>query len=167
VRRRLRLASLTVHVLASVGWTGAVAVFLALSLAGVASDDATLVRAAYVAMGWADTWVLVPLAVASLGSGLVEGLVTRWGLLLHWWVVFKLAITVLATVVLLAYTTTLSALAEAARAGGAPEELRAPTVVVHSAGALALLVAATLLATVKPRGLTPRGVRRRARAAAA
>lgn len=162
--RRLRLAGLTLHVLASVGWTGAVVVYLALAVAGVTSDDEVLVRGAYAAMGWADSAVLVPLALASLVSGVVQGLATRRGLLLHWWVVVKLVLTVLATAVLLAYTRTLGALAEAASTGAPVAELRSASVVLHSGAALAVLVVTTLLATYKPRGVTRRGWRRQQQA---
>ena len=47
---RLRKLILLAHVTASVGWLGAVAGFLALAVAGVASDDVQTVRAAYLAM---------------------------------------------------------------------------------------------------------------------
>jgi len=72
VSRRLRRASLTLHVLSSVGWFGAVGVFLALSVVAVGSDDGQVVEAAYVTMGWSGGWVLVPLALASLTTGVVE-----------------------------------------------------------------------------------------------
>jgi hypothetical protein len=60
----------------------------------------------------------------------------------------------LATIVLLLYTATLAHLAEA---DGSAAELESPTVVVHAALALILLVAATVLAVFKPAGLTKRG----------
>lgn len=60
----LRKLSLTVHVSSSVAWIGAVAAFLALSIAGVASDDADTVRAAYVAMNLIGQFVIVPLGSA-------------------------------------------------------------------------------------------------------
>ena len=46
----VRKFALTVHVTSSVGWLGAVAVFLALAVAGLTSMDAQMVRAAYLAM---------------------------------------------------------------------------------------------------------------------
>ena len=47
---RLRKFALTAHVTCSVGWLGAVAGFLALAVAGLTSQDAQMVRAAYLAM---------------------------------------------------------------------------------------------------------------------
>ena len=47
-------------------------------------------------------FVIVPLAIASLLTGVVQALATPWGLFRHYWVVIKLFLTVFATLVLLA-----------------------------------------------------------------
>ena len=162
-----RKALLSLHVLSSIGWVGAVLVYLALGIAAVTSSDTTLIRSAYVAMDWAAWVVLVPLALASLGTGLVQSLATSWGLFRHYWVIFKLGITLVATAVLVTYTGTLEAYADVAtRETFSPSDLellRSPSVVVHSTGALILLSIATLLAVYKPTGLTRRGHRLRPR----
>lgn len=158
---RARKFVLTAHVVSSVGWLGAVAGVLALAIAGSTSSDEQTVRAAYVAMdvtGWA---VLVPLALASLVTGVVQSLGTTWGLFRHYWVVFKLLITLFATAILLMYTETLNALASIATSGGDLGALRTPSVVLHAGAALLLLLASTVLAVFKPRGMTPYGWRRR------
>lgn len=46
----LRKLVLTAHVTFSVGWLGAVAVFLAFVITGLTSQDAQIVRSAYQAM---------------------------------------------------------------------------------------------------------------------
>lgn len=48
---RLSKFALTAHVTSSVGWLGAVAGFLALAVAGLTSQDAQMVRAAYTSRG--------------------------------------------------------------------------------------------------------------------
>lgn len=63
-----RKAALATHVMVSVGWIGAAASFLVLALAG-----ATI----YPALELMGRWVLVPLSLASLVSGLVLSLGTR------------------------------------------------------------------------------------------
>ena len=162
---RLRRLALTVHVASSVGWLGSVAVVLALALAGATSNDPELVRAVDIAMEFAGWTVLVPLSLASLASGLVQALGTSWGLFRHYWVIIKLAMNVLASVVLLLYMQTLGALADAA---DDPESrldvLSSPSPVVHAAAALLLLVVATVLAIYKPRGRTRYGQRKARRA---
>jgi hypothetical protein len=160
----LRKFALTAHVTSSVGWLGAVAGFLALAVVGLASQDAQTVRAAYLVMepiGW---FVLVPLAFTSLLTGLVQALGTTWGLFRHYWVLFKLLINVLATVVLLLYMQTLDyfagVAAETALSSGDLSGLRSPSPVLHAGAALLLLLVATTLAVYKPRGMTPYGRRR-------
>jgi hypothetical protein len=147
---------LTAHVAASVGWLGAVTVSLALAVAGLAADDAETARSAYVALELTGWYVLVPLSLSSLATGLVQSLGTAWGLFRHYWVVFKLLINLLATALLLMYMPTLDALANAA----APRREASP--VLHAAAAVVLLLTATVLGVYKPRGLTPYGRRRRA-----
>ena len=161
MRRRLWKLALTAHVVASVGWLGAIAAFLGLAIVGLTSQDAQLVRAVNLAAEPLTLFVILPLALASLITGIVESLTTPWGLFRHYWVVFKLAIAVVATVVLLAYTETVGHFADrAARPDVALDELRSASFVLHSSAALLLLVAATLLALFKPRGLTRHGWRK-------
>ena len=154
-----RKLALTAHVAASVGWLGAVAAVLALSLAALAVDDPDEVRAAYVATELAGWFVLVPLSIASLVTGVVQSLGTPWGLFRHYWVTAKLLINVLATVVLLLYMQTLGGLADLARHEVAIGELRSLSPALHGTAALLLLLVATALGVYKPRGLTRRGQR--------
>ncbi|MBC7286430.1 MAG: DUF2269 domain-containing protein, partial [Hoeflea sp.] len=106
--------------------------------------------------------VLIPLSVASLLTGIVQSLGTPWGLVRHYWVLFKLVLNVVATVILLLYTRTVDHYAGiAARPETTLDELRAPTFVIHAAAAALFLVCAMVLAIYKPRGLTPFGVRSR------
>ena len=121
-----------------------------------------MVRAAWIAMeltGWS---VIVPLSLASLLSGLVQALGTTWGLFWHYWVLFKLLLTVLATSVLLLHLPTVSLLAGVAaepdrvNLGGLRGEL------LHAGGGLLVLLVTTTLSVYKPRGLTPYGRRKSA-----
>src|SRR5205823_11372548 len=94
----LRKLALTAHVVSSVGWLGAVAGFLALAVAGLTSRDAQLVRGAYLAMGLTASFVIVPLSLASLLTGLIQALGTTWGLFGRYWILAKLLITILAMI---------------------------------------------------------------------
>ena len=165
---RTRKLCLTVHVSVSVGWLGAVAAFLALAITALSSDEPDLVRGAYLAMDVAGWWVLVPLSVACLLTGLVQSLGTHWGLLRHYWVLATLLINVTATVVLVLFMGTLGELTGRLRAPGLTDAvvlgLRDPSPVVHAAAALAVLLLATGLSIVKPRGRTRYGQRRQMRA---
>jgi hypothetical protein len=111
----LRKFALAAHLIVSVGWIGAVIGYLALGVATVTSQDAQTVRAAWIAMELTGWYVIVPLALAALLTGLVMALGTPWGLFRHYWVLISLVLTILATVVLLLHMPTVSSLADLAR----------------------------------------------------
>jgi uncharacterized membrane protein len=158
---RLRKFALTAHIASSVGWLGAIAAFLALAVVGLTSDDAQTVRGVYLVMEPAASFALVPLAFASLLTGLVQALGTTWGLFRHYWVVFKLVINLVSTIVLLIYLETFSSMARVAADPSADlGAVRNSSPVLHAAVALLLLLAATVLAVYKPRGMTPYGLRK-------
>src|SRR5712691_5240606 len=112
---QLRTFALAAHVTASVSRLGAVAAFLALAVAGLASHDTQMVRAAYLATELITWFVIVPLAFGSLLTGLVLSLGTSWGLFRHYWVLVKFMLTILATVLLLLHTQPIGLLAAVAR----------------------------------------------------
>jgi hypothetical protein len=158
-----RRLALTVHVTTSVGWLGAVAVTLALGVIGATSRDARTAQAAFLVLELVAPLVLIPLAVASLLSGTIQSVGTTWGLVRHYWVLFKLLINIGAIAVLLAYTQTLASLADTAAQPGFSSDSLGPmraSPAIHSALAPGLLVGATVLAVYKPRGMTRYGQRR-------
>ena len=161
--RGVRRLALTAHVVVSVGWLGAVAGFLALAIAGVASDDAQLVRAAYLGMDVTASFVIVPLGAGALVTGIVQAVGTKWGLFRHYWIIAKLSITTVATVLLLVHTRLIhfmrTVAAESTLAAGDFRSLRVQ-LVATAAGAVLALIVATTLAVYKPRGLTRYGWRR-------
>ena len=75
-----------------------------LAVAGLSSQDAEMMRAAYLAMGLTAWFVIVPLSFASLVTGLVQALGTKWGLFRRYWVLVKFLIAIFATIVLLIHT---------------------------------------------------------------
>jgi hypothetical protein len=159
----VRRLALTVHVASSVGWFGAVVVFLVLAAVGATSEDPRMVAAVLVAMEPITWWALVPFAFASLLSGIVSSLGTAWGLFGHYWVLFKLVLNLIATVVLVLYTRTIGLIAGAAAdptASGADLRALAASPLLHAGAALLVLLAATVLAVYKPRGRTRYGQRR-------
>jgi hypothetical protein len=159
----LRKFALTLHVTSSIGWFGAVAAFLALALAGMTNQDRELVRAAYLVMGLTTWYVIVPLCFASLLSGIVSSLFTKWGLFRYYWVLMKLVITSFATIVLLVHTQPIDRLSEiAAKTAvlGASLQNEQRLMVVASSAALLVLLVLTALSVYKPRGMTPYGWRK-------
>ena len=154
----VRKFALTAHVTCSVGWIGAVLVFLALAIVGLTSPEAQTVRGVYLAMEPAAWIVLVPLAFASLITGIIQGLGTTWGVFRHYWVLFKLLIAVFASLILLMYMETFRVMARVAADPTADlAVVRNASPALHAVLALLVLLVATVLAIYKPRGLTPYG----------
>jgi len=158
----LRRLALTAHVTSSVGLLGSIATFLLLAIVGLTSQDTQMVRSAYPAMELIARFVIVPLAFASLLTGLIQSLGTQWGLFRHYWVLAKLLITVFATIILLVKLQLIGYAARLAEEVILPRaDLRAAglQLVVHAASGLLVLLVPTILSVYKPRGLTPYGRR--------
>lgn len=146
---------LTLHVVTSVGFIGAVAAFLALAVAGASSTDPALLSAAYLGMNLITWPVIVPLASASLLLGVLQSLGTPWGLFRYYWVILKLVLTVVAIAVLLVQTPIISALAQAAPGGDLTDLASGRfAMILHSVGGMTVLVLVTALSIYKPRGMT-------------
>lgn len=158
---------LLLHIITSLGFLGAVAGFFATAIVGTVMADEAIVRGIYVAMAVVTWDVIVPLATASLLIGVVQALLTPWGLVRHYWVVVKLILTIVAYAVLLVRTATVNELANAAMTGRVATMGQAKmTLLIHSGGGLAVLLVVTVLSVYKPRGLTGYGARRQGRTSA-
>ncbi|MFI9029752.1 DUF2269 domain-containing protein [Streptomyces sp. NPDC053560] len=176
--RPARRATLVVHVVVSVAWLGLTLGLLALGIAAVAVGDGAsggagtsggtgtssaavdLAEAAYRSMKIFVDWLIVPLALLTLVTGLVLSLGTPWGLARHRWVVTKFWLTlgaVAATV--FALRTQVNSAAAAMTAGRpVPPEI---DLVAAPAVALTLYVFLTAVSVLKPWGPTARGRRLR------
>jgi len=159
----LRKFALTAHVTSSVGALGAVAAFLVLAIAGLAAKDSQMVRAAYLALDLTAWYVILPLVLASLVTGIVQSLGTPWGLFRHYWILAKLLLNVLVAIVLLLQMDGISYVA-----GVAAEITLSSTdllglrrsIRTHAAGGLLVLLVPVVLSLYKPRGVTRYGWRK-------
>jgi len=156
----LRKFVLTVHLTFSVGWIGAVVAYLALAVAAVTSQDAQTVRAAWIAMELTGWFVMVPLALAALLTGLVISLGTPWGLFRHYWVLITFVLTILSTVVLLLHMPTVCSLADVAREADGADLGGLGGDLLHPGLGLVVLLVITVLNVYKPRGTTSYGWRK-------
>jgi len=153
---------LTTHVAFSVGWIGALAGFLVLSVMGLISEDALTVRSAYIAMDLINRFVIVPAALLSVLTGIVQALSTPWGLFRHYWVLFKFLIIITATSMLLVKTGPINnmarAAAETALTSADMRGLRL-SILGHAIGGLTVLLWVMALGMYKLKAMTPYGVR--------
>lgn len=157
-----RKLALTIHVVSSVGWTGAVLAYLGVVLAVLLDRAPGDVASTWATFELIGRTVIVPLAVAAFISGLVMGLGTSWGIFRHYWVVFKLILTAVALVILLEHMSIVAAIAAAAARTPDDRSLTEAfnSELVHSVGGLLVLLTTAVLSIFKPRGVTPWGERR-------
>ncbi len=151
---------LAAHLSVSVGWIGALLAYLGLGVAASSSGDTQTIRAAWIAMEIIGWYVIVPLAVASLITGIGIALGTRWGLLRHYWVIFSLALTSFSVAVLVFHMPAVSSKADVARDAdqGHLESLGGD--LAHPSIGLVVLIGILVLNLYKPRGLTRYGRRK-------
>ncbi len=151
---------LTVHLVVSVGWIGTAMAYLALSVAAAAGRDPQVVRAAWIAkdvIGW---YVIVPLALGTLASGVLLSVVTPWGLIRHYWVLFSFLLTLFSVAVLLLRMPAVSVLARVAKSMPAVDLSRLEADLLHPGAGLLVLLGIATLNVYKPRGMTPYGWRK-------
>jgi len=161
----LRKFNLTAHITSSVGWLGAVASFLVLSIAGLTSRDVEIVRSAYLAMNLIGQFIIVPLSIAALLTGIVQSVGTHWGLFRYYWVLVKFILTIGATLLLLLHqyvaVTGAARQVSGALPGTLPTVGRLGTQLAGDAGlAVLVLFVITALGVYKPWGRTPYGRRK-------
>lgn len=155
----IRKLMLTVHVTSSVGWLGAIAAYIALNVPALAGDDEQTVRAAYLMMDVVMGYALLPLALASLVTGIVQALGSPWGLFRHYWVTISLALTTFAFAILVLH---LPAVEDSAAVAADPQAdvTHLGGDLFHSVGGLVVLLVPLALNMYKPRGMTRYGWRR-------
>jgi hypothetical protein len=156
----VRKFALTAHLTFSLGWIGAVVAYLALGIAAEISQDVPTVRAAWIGMELTGWYVIVPLALVSLLTGVVMALGTKWGLFRHYWVLFSLVLTVFATVVLLLHMPTVSSQAEVARHADSARLDALGGDFLHPGIGLVILLVVQVMNVYKPPGMTRYGRRK-------
>jgi hypothetical protein len=163
MRPRLSKFTLVAHITFSVGWIGSVAAFLVLNIARLASHDLEIVRGAYVSMNLLGLYIIVPLSIASLLTGLVQSLGTSWGLFRQYWTVAEFVLTIGATILLLTHYTLIARAARrvlASPTGTMPDLGQAGRELLVKAGlAILVLLITTALSIYKPWGFTEYGRR--------
>ena len=148
---RSRKVLLTVHVSVAAGLIGADLALLTLAVSGWRGSEAVSV---YPAMNLVSTWVVAPLAVTALVTGVLQGLMSPYGLLRYWWVTLKLAITLVLTgLVLFVVVPRLRGAADSALAEASEDFNGAQPVVYVVIFSLAVAAIALMagLAVYKPR----------------
>lgn len=137
------------------GWLGLTVGLLALGLAAFFTGNADTARAATRAMKIFGDWLIVPIALLALLTGLVLSLGSPWGLARHRWVWTKFWLTLITAS--LSIFSLRPGINEAAASGVADINL-----VIAPSVATATYLFITAISVLKPWGLTRRGRRLRA-----
>ncbi|WP_249998147.1 hypothetical protein [Actinoplanes sp. M2I2] len=150
---------LVLHIVSASAWIGIDVLVAVLVGVGALSDDSARRGLAYQALGSFVLWPMLVSGLVCLGTGLVLGLGTKWGLVRYWWVAVKLGLNLaLCTLILLllrpgmpeirAYGERLSA--------GEAVSFDVSSLIMPPIVSLTLLSLATVLSVYKPWGRTRR-----------
>lgn len=160
LKRPARRSLLVVHVAASAGWLGLTLGLLALSLTAATTRSAPMAEAACRSMKVFTDYLVIPLALLTLVSGLVLSLGTPWGLARHHWVYTKFWLTLITlTASIFALRPGVNSAAETLSSGGT---LAVPLdLVMGPIVSFTTYLFMTAISVLKPWGLTRRGRRLR------
>lgn len=159
--RRTRQVVLIAHIVSAGAWLGIDVVVAVLVGVGAFAETDTAALA-YQTLG---TFVVIPMLVSgllTLGTGLLLGWGTKWGLVRYWWVAAKLVVTVALCVLIVVLLE--PGMADVAAYGrDLPDGATTPDAVSElffpPAVSLTALTFAIVLSVVKPWGRTRRGVK--------
>lgn len=153
--RRMSLTSshhkalLTLHVTTAVGVLGADLALLTLDIAGARGVDPATIYPAAQTLG---EWLIAPLAVAALFTGILLAALSDWGLWRYLWVATKLSITAVLTILVFALVLPKlgSAAQDATAAGHAVVQSKRTLLEIIPIVASTLLLVNVALAVTKP-----------------
>lgn len=146
---------LTSHITFSIGWLGAVAVFIVLAINGLTSQDILLSRSSLIAMELSAWYVIVPFCLTSLFTGIIQAVGTKWGLFKHYWIVVKLFLTIAMTILLLLHMQPISYLASVAKGpsfSNSQNSEQLIDLIAKAGAALLVLIAIATISVYKPWG---------------
>jgi hypothetical protein len=150
---------LVLHIVVSVGWLGLNIGNMTLAVTAIATDDPATQHFAFGAMYLIGGPLLIPVSLLALGSGVLLGMYTRWGLVRYRWVLVKLTLTVIAVVLipvsLLPGLRELSELVTAAPADRlADVGAEGPRILAATLVSTSMYVTNAVLSVLKPWGRT-------------
>ncbi|MFY0511534.1 DUF2269 domain-containing protein [Streptomyces anulatus] len=160
LKRPVRRGILVAHVAVSVSWLGLTVGLLTLGITAFATGDPVTADAATRSMKIYGDWLVVPVALLALVSGLVLSLGTPWGLARHRWVWTKFWLTLVTT------GLSIFSLRPGINAAAADGVVDIDLVIAPSV-ATATYLFITAISVLKPWGLTRRGRRLRISASSA
>jgi hypothetical protein len=115
--RRAREITLLTHIAAAGAWLGIDVVLGVMVGTALVTGDAQRAGVALQSLGLFAVWPLIVVGLLCLGSGILLGLGSKYGLLRYWWVATKLVLNVaLVTLILVLLRPQVGEVSESARA---------------------------------------------------
>jgi hypothetical protein len=147
---------LTTHVIVSVGWLGVVIAKIVLKIIAMTTSDPASFDALVFAAGRL-SFAFPPLAIATIVTGVLLSIGTKWGLIQHYWVATKIVLTFGVIITAVQLGTRIpqprSQVVDNSRFLGLPASPMALLFALTIAH-LVMLMIATILSTHKPWGKT-------------
>jgi len=155
LNRRWRRITLVVHIVSAGAWIGIDVIVAVLVLTGWFADHVTVRSLAYQALATFVVWPMLTAGLVCLGTGLLLGLGSPFGVLKYWWVAVKLALNLLLCALIVVVLQ--PGMEEVAGYGrdlltGTPDTSRVARLFFPPAVSLTALTLATVLAVFKPWG---------------
>lgn len=94
----LRKAVLVLHIVIAISWMGVDIALLVLLITARTTDSAILAVSGFSAIRMIVPVAVPPISLGILATGLILGMSTRWGVLRYWWVVVKLLLSLVMTI---------------------------------------------------------------------
>jgi hypothetical protein len=155
MKKSARQVTLIVHLVSAGAWIGIDVIVAVLVLVGRFGSDLGTRSLAYQALAAFVVWPMLTSGLVCLVTGVLLGLLTKWGLLRYWWVLVKLVLNlVLCTLILLALQPGMADVAVYGRdlLTGSPDPQVVSDLFFPPAVSLTALTFATVLGVVKPWG---------------
>ena len=161
----VRKLTLTIHIVAAIGWIGVDFVLFVFALTGMTTDDPTTLATCYLAIDMFAVVLLLPLGLITLASGLLLGWGSKYGIARYHWVFWKLILNVVLTTLVVVLLR--PGVSEAADAVAGPTDTLSyrldqaqANLIFPPTVSITVLTFATVLAVYKPWGRTKYGQRR-------
>ena len=151
----LRKLNLIVHLTSSLGWFGGCLAFIFLGVFALNQGDFQVAGSLSYGLKICTWYVILPLCIISLFSGIIQAVGTQWGLFKHYWIIIKLLLTCMATILLIIHLQPIDMLSNAFIKDGVDRVTASQNIIslISKAGLAAItILLLTTISVFKPWG---------------
>ncbi len=154
-RQNIRRINLIAHLSSSLGWFGSVLVFTILAITALNITDNQITSSLLISLKYTTWLVILPLCFASLATGVIQAIGTKWRLLKHYWIIVKLILTIISTLLLILHLAPIDVMANGALVTGSLSKnltIDLMSIISKAGAAILALLAITTISIYKPWG---------------